>query len=87
MTGLIRFILIFAVFYYGFKLIGRYLIPWILKKQINKMSQQQGNAYEQTKEAHKKKEGKVTVHYQSNESKKGNASKSGDYVDFEEIKD
>ncbi|MBN2519893.1 MAG: DUF4834 family protein [Bacteroidales bacterium] len=83
---LIRIIFFFIIFYYLFKLIGRYILPWLIKKFFNRMTQQQSNVYQRTKQEYKKKEGEVTVHYNTDKNKKRRSDNEGDYVDYEEIK-
>ena len=87
MNKLLTLILIVAIIYYTFKLIGRVLLPWFIKYQVNKMSHRQSNAQQRTKKEYKKKEGEVTIQYQPEEKKDNNKTKGGDYVDYEEIKE
>lgn len=72
--GLLRWIAIFLLIYYGFKLISRYLAPILLKYIMKKTFQQnQGGKEKNDKSASQKRESKK--------------SKLGEYVDYEEIKD
>ena len=96
--GFLRFLLILVIIYYSLKLIGRFVLPWLLKRLIKKMQTQQGgfsyggfnfgsnfgSTYQQpTAEP----EGKVTVQYQSKEKEKGKQTIEGEYVDYEEVKE
>ena len=85
--GLIKFIFIAIIIYYLFKLVARYLMPYLLtrfvRKTQEKMSQhQQGGAQEQ-----KKKSGEISVDFVPKDKGKGNPNKSelGEYVDFEDV--
>lgn len=87
LVGLIRTIFFFLIFYYAFKFIGRYVMPFFLKKGIERMQKQQDNAANVYKDRAKKKEGTVTIQT-SSQSKKSTPvnSDEGEYVDFEEVK-
>ena len=89
--GLLRTIVIIALFYYGFKLLAKYVFPWLLKRWISKKMgqfQNQGNTqYQNQKEAQqfsKEHEGEVKI--QSRGSKTKSETKDmGDFVDYEEL--
>jgi hypothetical protein len=84
--GFIRIILILILFYYGVRIITRYLLPLFLGKYVNrKMNDFQGQSGRQEKTKSRKREGEVTVDYSPQEEKKQN--NRGDYVEYEEIKD
>ncbi len=75
----LRTILIIIIVVYVLKLIGRYVIPLLIKRQINKFQQENNRqTYQQ------KPEGEVTVEKEKPEGKKFN-SDEGEYVDYEEI--
>ena len=76
----LRTILIIIIVVYILKLIGRYVIPLLIKRQINKF-QQENNRYSNYKQ---KPEGEVTVETDSKQNKRFN-SDEGEYVDYEEI--
>jgi hypothetical protein len=86
MDKFFNILFIIIISYYVLKLIGRYLFPWIIKRQLNKMQQHFGNQQQQPQEPYKQKEGKVTVHYQQKDAS-GNKDRKGEYVDYEEVKD
>jgi type II secretory pathway component PulL len=83
-VGFIRVLAIIILVYYIFKFIGRVVLPWFIKHQVNKFQQRQANAYRDYHHEQKRREGEVTVQYQ----KKADNSKhrDGEYVDYEEIK-
>jgi hypothetical protein len=84
--GFIRIILILILFYYGVRIITRYLLPLLLGNYVNrKMNDFQGQSGRQEKTKSRKREGEVTVDYAPQEEKKQN--NRGDYVEYEEIKD
>ena len=91
---LLRTIAIILLIYYGFKLLTRYVFPFLLKRWLNKkMGQfqnqtgQQFNDAEQAKQFAKEHEGEVKVKAVKKETKtdKSSSINSDDYVDFEEI--
>lgn len=81
--GLLRTLLVIITFYYLFKIISRYVMPFLLKRFINKMqhkAQQQQNNYQQPNV----KEGETVIDKKPTKSNQGNNS-VGEYVDYEEI--
>lgn len=88
MTGLVKFLFILIVVYYAFKLLGRYLFPFLIKYFIKKTQQKMGIEPEVDIKIAKKKVGQVNIDYiPKKEKKKGseNLDKSDDYVDFEDV--
>ena len=83
-AGLISFfrtLLIIAAVYFGFRLLFRYLVPFILQRFIRKQQQQY---YEHTNKHRNGEEGEVRV--KSKAEKKTSNSDLGEYVDYEEVK-
>ncbi len=80
---LLKIIFIFILIYYFFKLIARYLFPWLLKRYMknfqNKFHQNTDNT-----SAKKKKKGEVNIDHIPKDKKKKDDD-FGEYVDFEEI--
>ena len=75
----LRTILIIIIVVYVLKLIGRYIIPMLIKRQVNKFQQENNRQnYQQ------KPEGEVTVEKEKTSNNKFN-SDEGEYVDYEEI--
>jgi len=88
MEAILRFIFVVIILYYGFKIVFRYVAPWLLgrfmKKQHDKFNQMNGfenNDYDQSKEGE--------VHVKKKESQKTNNidDEFGEYVDFEDVND
>lgn len=88
MGTLARILLIFIIIYYLFRLVGRYLFPYLLKNQVEKMQKKQEQARKDFENKQRSEEGKVTIDYNNTQkNKKGkNDNQSGEYVDYEEIK-
>jgi bacteriorhodopsin len=94
--GLLRTIIIIALFYYGFKLLAKYVFPWLLKRWVNKKMGQfnsdsyrnQGNSQhqnqQQEKESFKKHEGEVKIQSRG-EKTQSDTKDMGDFVDYEEV--
>lgn len=79
-AGLIAFmrtLLIFVGIYYAFKIIFRFLVPWVLKRFLNK----QFSSFDQSNQ--------TSNSNNDNASQKKSKRKDslGEYVDYEEIKD
>jgi len=81
----IRFILIVVAVYYLFKIIARYLLPYLVKRMIGKMADQmtQKQGYQGSSP---KPEGKVTIEYKPETKKRKATDDYGEYVDYEEVK-
>jgi len=84
--GFLRVILIIVAIYYALKLVFRWLLPWFLKRQLQKMQQFQTGGFYQQPEPPKEK-GKVTVQFNNKEKDKKRGTDDGEYVSFEEIKE
>ncbi len=91
---LLRTIAIILLIYYGFKLLSRYVFPFLLKRWLNKkigqfqnQAGQQFNDAEQAKQFAKEHEGEVKVKTanRNSKTKKSSGIDDGDYVDFEEV--
>lgn len=88
---ILRTILIILLVYYGFKFLFRFLFPLLLKRWVDKKTQefQQKSNYmdgEKAKEFAKQQEGKIKIK-PSNKSNTPGTDDVGDYVDYEEVKD
>ncbi len=88
---LLRTIAIIFIIFYGFRLLARYVFPWLLKRWMNKkMGQFQNQANSQfqdqqkAKDFAKQREGEVKIKPKSNASK-SETGDMGDYVDYEEV--
>ncbi len=80
LLNVLRTLLIFACIYYGFKLIARFLLPYLLKRFINKQANNFGNNYN----TNSRSEGEVNVK-QAKSSNKNNKDQLGDYIDYEDV--
>jgi hypothetical protein len=86
MGALFRIILIFVIVYYVFKLLGRYLFPYMVKNQVEKMQEKQARSHRDYANQRKAQEGKVTIDYNTKKNKqKRDNDQPGEYVDYEEV--
>ena len=86
--GLIRTLLIIAVFYYGFKFLGKLFAPYLQRYAANKMQEkfnQQFNANKSKQEVKREPEGKTSIYTKPKEKNKINTDNTGDYIDYEEV--
>ena len=86
--GFIRFLFILIVVYYVFKLLSRFLFPFLLKQFVKKAQQKMGVEPEVDIKKAKKKVGQVNIDYIPKKEKKknsGNSEELEDYVDFEDV--
>ena len=81
--GLLKTILFIVLFYYGFKLIARILMPFLFSYFVKKA---QNNFHHQENEEFKN-EGEVSIKYNPNQknNKKDRSDDEGEYVDYEEM--
>lgn len=88
LVGLLKTIFFLLTFYYVFKLIGRFVLPLLLKKGVERMQQNQQNAAANFKERAKQQEGKVTIKHTQQSPKESQKEdlNDGEYVDYEEVK-
>ncbi len=87
LVGLVKTIFYILIFYYLFKFIGRYIMPFFLKKGIEHIQKKQEDAVNAYKETARQKEGSVTVQQTKHNSKDSTLQDNqGEYVDFEEVK-
>ncbi len=84
MTGLLKFIFIFLLIFYGLKLITRFVVPFFAKRYMKKM---QKDLYNQQHQRSNKKanEGDVIIESHPKNGKKFDKD-VGEYIDYEEIK-
>lgn len=86
LLGFLRTVLFILIFYYLFKFIGRYLLPFLLKKGVENMQKKQQDEFNRHSEQQKKREGEVTIKQnQKSQNSVNNSNSDGDFVDFEEI--
>lgn len=89
---LLRTIAIIIIVYYGFKLLVRFVFPFLITRWANKkmqefqnQGQQQFRADEEAKKFVKEHEGEVKINT-TKKSTKHESDDMGDYVDYEEVK-
>ncbi|WP_075602730.1 DUF4834 family protein [Saccharicrinis aurantiacus] len=83
MGFLIKVIVIFIVFNFIFRLIGKVFLPMFITNRVNKMT---GNQSQQDfRRESKRNEGQVTIK-KTQEHKKMTPDDMGEYVNFEEVK-
>ncbi len=86
MTGLLKFIFIFLLVYYGLKLITRYVVPFFAKRYIKNMQNNFNKQQHKKPYYNKSNEGDVII--KSNQRKGKKVDKDiGEYIDYEEVKD
>lgn len=88
---ILRTILIIVLVYYAFKFLFRFLFPLLLKRWVDKKTQQfqQQSNYmdsEKAKEFAKQKEGEIKIKT-TKKSQKTDTDNVGDYVDYEDVND
>ena len=79
---LLRTILIILLFYYGFKIISRYVLPLFLKRYINKVQNRARQQYQNQQEPNIK-EGETVIDKKPQTNQSNNSV--GEYVDYEEV--
>ncbi|NPA35421.1 MAG: DUF4834 family protein [Chlorobi bacterium] len=88
MAGFIRTLLLIILFYYLFKVITRYVIPFLLYKGVEKMQRNQQKKYDRFYKEQQHKEGEVTIRSKGkNHDHSQSDNDIGEYVDFEELND
>lgn len=84
--GLLRFIVIIFFIYLVFRLLSRYIFPWLIKFSLKRF---QSRFYEQNphlRPEKPKKEGEVTIKNVRQEEEAKIPDDFGDYVDYEDVK-
>lgn len=91
LVGVIRTIAIIFLIIYGFRLLARYVFPFLLKRWMNKkmkefqnQGQHQFNEQQKAKEFAKQHEGEVKIKSRG-KSSKPESEDLGDFVDYEEV--
>jgi hypothetical protein len=86
--GFIRFVFIVIIVYYLFKLVARYIMPYLLSLFIKRaQDKMMGNVSSNSGAKSSKKEGEVSVKSKPQKSAKANKENIGDYVDFEDVEE
>lgn len=87
MSGLLKFLAIFILLYYLFRLIMRYVAPLLFARFVRKAQENMMGDQGRTAKTKPKKEGEVKVDYVPEKKRTGKKDNLGDYTDFEEIND
>lgn len=87
--GLIKFALIFFLFYFLFSLFSRYVLPFVVRLLFRRMSNRVRGDYDRKMRDQRKKEreGEVIIRYKPGEDNKIITKDDGEYVDYEELDD
>ena len=85
LVGLLKTIFFLLTFYYLFKLIGRILVPLLLKKTMERMQDRQQAAANAYQEKARQQEGKVTIKTKTQKKNNPVSENQGEYVDYEEV--
>jgi len=83
MEGFVKFLVVAFIVYYSLKLVGRYILPFLLKIWIKRMTHKFGNmgSFEQNNQ-----EESTTIRKEPEPKKKIIPKDQGEYIDFEEVK-
>jgi hypothetical protein len=85
--GLLKFLLIVIVVYYGFRFIFRLVLPFLVQYLFKKTQQKMNDQFGTDHTHQQKKEGEVTINQSENKRQHDQNAKdgSGEYVDFEDV--
>jgi len=82
----LKIIAFLIIFYYIFKVIGRFLFPFLIKKGVENMQKKQEQEFKRYHEEAVKREGEVRVETKRTSQKSTKLDDTeGEYVDFEEV--
>ncbi|MFO7922132.1 MAG: DUF4834 family protein [Bacteroidales bacterium] len=86
--GLIRFVFIFFLVYFIISLFTRYVLPFVMRYFVNRMSDRVRRDYEKKmrEKRRREREGEITIRYRPG-SKKIITEDDGEYIDYEELDD
>lgn len=85
-SGLIKNIFYIIIFYYVFKFLARLFLPLLVKKVVNKASENFQKQQQNYQDASWKKSPNDDVIYKTDTSDKPRETKKiGEYIDYEEI--
>ena len=80
-----KVVIFIILFYYGYKLVMRFLAPHIVDKAADKLFQDMKNR-ESANDHQSVRKGDITINYSDKKPKQYNRA-DGDYIEFEEIDD
>lgn len=82
--GLLKTLLILAIFYYGFKFLVRLFAPFLIKKMANNMQQNTQRTADQSAQKSSVKEGETIID-KAPKNQQESKNNVGEYVDYEEV--
>ncbi|MEX2595549.1 MAG: DUF4834 family protein [Salibacteraceae bacterium] len=84
--GLIRFLAIAFVIYMAFRLLTRFILPWIARQFIKKASKSMQDQMKSRTEGDKVyEEGEITIRKTKSERASTKKKDDDEYIDFEEV--
>jgi len=83
LINFIRTLLIIAIIYFGFRIVVRYVLPFLVDKGLKNM-QQKMQDQQRRNQPPRRPEGDVTIEGRPSQ-KKNNGDDKGEYIDFEEV--
>lgn len=88
LEALLRFLFVLVIIYYGFKLIIKYVLPWILARFVKKQQEKYQNMNSGFENDYRSSN-QSDVKIKTNTPNKNNDEDDGfgEYIDFEEIKE
>mgnify|MGYP001401409114 CR=1 FL=1 len=81
---MLRLIIIISVLYLIYRLLARYILPYLAKRYVENTKQR---FYREQNARQKRSDGEINVDYVPPSSGKINSDGVGEYIDFEEEKD
>ena len=83
---LLKFLFIAVLVYYALKLILKSAMPYLFESYMDKLNKQMGGDTKNFQKRKNRKDGQITVDYEP-QKEKIIENETGEYVDFEEIKE
>ena len=84
--GLVRTLIVIILFYYGFKLLARFVFPFLAQILFNKVQRNMQDQFDRGN-FQQRPEGEVTIKKNENNTSNNGRSLDAEDVDFEEIKE
>lgn len=82
LINFLRTLAIIAIIYFGFRIVVRYVLPFLVDKGLKNM-QQKMQDQQRRNQPPRRPEGDVTI--EGRPSQKKNNEDKGEYIDFEEV--
>jgi len=84
--GVIRFLIIFAAVYYGFKLLSRFVFPYLVQYLFKKAQRNMNDQFGPQFREEQREEGEITIEQaKGKKSSNDSAKDAGEYVDYEDV--